>query len=141
LFTDEKYFSLEGVFNRQNERAYAVNRSEADEQGGISQKSKYPKRITLSHQNYIEVVLPHAKSEDERLLGDDFIYQQANATPHTHKKSLAWCEESFVKFINNERWPPNSPDLNVLDYYVWNAVTNAMQWDKVKNYDSLIEEI
>jgi hypothetical protein len=24
---------------------------------------------------------------------------------------------------------------------VWNAVTNAMQWDKFKNSDSLIEEI
>jgi hypothetical protein len=44
LFSDEKYFSLEGVFNRQNDRIYAVNRLEADKQGGIHQESKYPKR-------------------------------------------------------------------------------------------------
>ena len=72
---------------------------------------------------------------------NDFIYQQDNATPHTHKKSLAWCEENFWYVIGNDRWPPNSPDLNVLDYYVWDAITNNMQWDKVENYDSLINEI
>ncbi len=72
-------------------------------------KTKYPKRIilwlgaskndlkspiifepdeTLSHKNYIEVVLPHTQSEGKRLLGDDFIYQQDNATPHTHQELL-----------------------------------------------------
>ncbi|CAF2837225.1 unnamed protein product [Rotaria sp. Silwood2] len=162
LFTDEKYFSLEGVFNRQNECVYAVSREEADKQGGIKHQAKYPKRImvwlgaskngltspiiftpgeTLSHKNYIEVVLPHAQSEGSRLLDDDFIFQQDNATPHIHNESLAWCEENFAQFINNRRWPPHSPDLNVLDYYVWDAITNNMQWSKIKNYDSLIDEI
>jgi len=162
LFSDEKYFSIEGIFNRQNDRIYAVNRLEADKQGGTRQESKYPKRImiwlgacqngltapiifkpgeTLSHKNYIEVVLPHAKSEGERLLGDDFIFQQDNATPHTHKESLEWCEENFTQFFGKYRWPPNSPDLNVLDYYVWDAIGNHMQWNKVENYDSLIDEI
>ncbi len=37
LFTDEKYFSLERVFNRQNERVCAVSRMDTDEQGGIKQ--------------------------------------------------------------------------------------------------------
>ncbi|CAF1428140.1 unnamed protein product, partial [Rotaria sp. Silwood1] len=162
LFTDEKYFSVEGVFNRKNERVYAVSRLEADEQGGINEKSKYSKRImvwlgaskngltspiifepgeTLSHKNYIEVLLPHAQSEGERLLGEDFIYQQDNATPHVHRKSLAWCEANFNQFIGNHKWPPNSPDLNVLDYYVWDAITHNMQWNKVKDYDTLIDEI
>jgi hypothetical protein len=110
LFSDEKYFSLEGVFNRQNECVYAASQQDADERGGINQKTKYPKRSmvwlgackngltspiifkpgeTLSHENYIEVVLPHAQAEGQRPLGDDFIYQQGNVIPHTHKKSLA----------------------------------------------------
>ena len=40
---------------------------------------------TLTHENYIEIVLPHALAEDRWLLGDDFICQQDNATPHKHK--------------------------------------------------------
>ena len=47
LFSDEKYFSVEGVFNRQNERVYATSRLEADKKGGIKEKSKYPKRIMV----------------------------------------------------------------------------------------------
>jgi hypothetical protein len=96
---------------------------------------------TLSHKNYIEVVLPHAQSEDKRLLDDDFIFQQDNATPHTHRELLAWCEKNLIQFINKHRWPPNSPDLNVLNYYVWDPITNHMQYDKVKNYDTLIDEV
>ncbi len=109
LFTDEKYFSVEGVFNQQNERTYAASRLEVDEQGAINQKSKYSKTLivwlgaskngltspvifnpseTLSHKNYIEIVLPHAQSECERLLGDDFIFQQDYATLHTQRESL-----------------------------------------------------
>src|SRR5689334_22343671 len=113
LFSDEKYFSLEGVFNRQNECVYAVSREDADKRGCIKQQAKYLKRImvrlgaskngltspiiftpweTLLRKNYIEVVLSHAQSEGSRLLDDDFIFQQDNATSHTHDESLAWCE-------------------------------------------------
>ncbi len=31
--------------------------------------------------------------------------------------------------------------LNILNYYMWDAITNNIQWDKVKNYDALINEI
>ncbi len=96
---------------------------------------------TLSHENYIDVVLPHARSEGKRLLGDDFIYQQDNARPHVHRMSLAWCEENLPHFISSKRWPANSPDLNMLDYHVWDAVANQMQWQNIHDYDSLIDEI
>jgi hypothetical protein len=46
-----------------------------------------------------------------------------------------------MHFIDNNRWPPNSPDLNVLDYYVWDAITNNKEWNKVKDYDTLTDEI
>ncbi|CAF4492964.1 unnamed protein product, partial [Rotaria sp. Silwood2] len=134
LFTDDKYFGLNGIFNRQNDRVYTPSRQEADEHGGIRQISKFTKRImvwlgacknglttpiifapgeTLTHSNYVEVVLPHGLAEDRRLLGDDFIYQQDNATPHTHKNSLAWIKNKFTRFIDENKWPPNSPDLNI----------------------------
>jgi hypothetical protein len=162
FFTDEKYFELDGIFNRQNDRVYALSRQQADEYGGTRPMAKFPKRImvwlgaskngltaplifepgeTLTHKNYIEVVLPHAQAEGQRLLGDDFIYQQDNARPHTHKDSLAWIKNHFTRFIDENRWPPNSPDLNILDYYVWDAIGCNMHWNKVKDYGSLIDEI
>ncbi|CAF4266000.1 unnamed protein product, partial [Rotaria magnacalcarata] len=162
LFTDEKYFGMDGIYNRQNDRVYASSRQEADAHGGIHRLSKFPKRImvwlgackegvttpitfkpgeTLTHKNYIDIVLPHAFAEGQRLLGEDFIYQQDNATPHTHKDSLTWIRNNFSRFIDETKWPPNSSDLSVLDYYVWDAINHNIHWEKVKNYNSLIEEI
>ncbi|CAF4957938.1 unnamed protein product, partial [Rotaria socialis] len=66
---------------------------------------------TLTHKNYIDIVLPHALAEGQRLLGEDFIYQQDNATPHTHKDSLTWIRNNFSRFIDETKWPPNSPYL------------------------------
>jgi len=30
-----------------------------------------------------------------------------------------WLAARCSDFINNNAWPPNSPDLNPLDYHVW----------------------
>ena len=78
------------------------------------------------HKNYIEAVLPHALAEGQRLLGDDFIYQQDNARPHIHKNSLSWIKGNFSQFIDQNKWPPNSPDLKVLNYFVWDAIGHNM---------------
>ncbi|CAF3732736.1 unnamed protein product [Rotaria socialis] len=96
---------------------------------------------TLTHENYIETVLPHARTEGQLLLGDGFIYQQDNATLHKDKHSIAWIKKIFPRFIDDKEWSPNSPDHNVLDYYVWDAIGHNMHWNKVKSYDSLIDEI
>ncbi|CAF2101408.1 unnamed protein product [Rotaria magnacalcarata] len=38
LFSDEKMFDIDGVYNSQNDRVWAVKRAEADEKSGIKQK-------------------------------------------------------------------------------------------------------
>ena len=38
-------------------------------------------------------------------------------------------------------WPVNSPDRNVLNYHVWDAIYQRMRWNKVKNYRTLKQEI
>ncbi|CAF4853186.1 unnamed protein product [Rotaria magnacalcarata] len=117
------YFELGGIFNRQNDRVYAPSRYYADEHKGTKQTAKFPKKLmvwlaasknglslpiifepseTLTHENYIEIVLPHALSEGQRLLGDNFIYQQDNATPHKHKDSIAWIKKNFPRFIDEK---------------------------------------
>jgi hypothetical protein len=47
VLTDEKYFGLDGIFNRHNDRVYASSRQEADEHGGIRPVSKFPKKIMV----------------------------------------------------------------------------------------------
>ncbi|CAF3184230.1 unnamed protein product [Rotaria socialis] len=110
LFTDENKFELGGIFNRQNDHVYAPSRHDTDEHKGAKPTAKFPKNLmvwlaasknglslpiifepgeTLTHEKYVDIILPHARAECQRLLGDDFIYQQDNATSHKHKVSIA----------------------------------------------------
>jgi hypothetical protein len=41
LFSDEKFFDIDGVYNSQNDRVWAVDRADADKKGGIKQKRKF----------------------------------------------------------------------------------------------------
>jgi len=46
---------------------------------------------------------------------------------------------SYDNFIAKDQWPPNSPDLNPLDYHVWGAMhfTNFSQSQKPRAKNAL----
>ena len=66
----------------------------------------------MNHERYINEALPVALKYGRKTFGDDWTFQQDNATPHTHEKTQEWCSKNFPAFIEKDRWPPNSPDLN-----------------------------
>ena len=47
LFSDEKKFDLDGMYNAQNDGIWAVNREEADKRGGVQQKRKFPQKVMM----------------------------------------------------------------------------------------------
>jgi hypothetical protein len=75
---------------------------------------------------YVETLLPRLIEDRKSVLPSGFIFQQN-----------AWCTcshgilaQDFIatncsEFIGKDEWPPNSPDLNPLDYLVWEAMLNA----------------
>ena len=40
-----KYFNIDGVYNSQNDRMWAVNCADADEKSGIKQRRKHPEQV------------------------------------------------------------------------------------------------
>ena len=38
---------------------------------------------------------------------------------HTSGKSKKWLSANLCDYTNTNVWPPNSQDLNPMDYYVW----------------------
>jgi inhibitor of nuclear factor kappa-B kinase subunit alpha len=161
LFTDEKYFDLDGIYNAQNDRIWAVSREEADKRGGIHQKTKFPVKVmvwlgvcakgltvpvileegTMDAERYISDVLPIALKSGNKMLGNNWTYQQDGARPHTHNLSQKWCADHFPDFISKDRWPPNSPDLCPLDYSLWNELAESMDWKNITTKGTLIEGI
>ena len=71
---------------------------------------------TVDHAVYIEKVLPVALKYGSQVLRSDWIFEEDGAKPHSHYFTQQWCRDNFPTFINSENWPPNSPDLNLLDY-------------------------
>jgi len=161
LFTDEKYFDLDGIYNAQNDRIWAVSREEADKQGGVHQQTKFPAKVlvwlgvcgegltapvimedgTMDAERYIDEVLPIALKSGNKMLGNNWTYQQDGARPHTHHLSQKWCADHFPDFIPKNRWPPNSPDLCPLDYSLWNEIVESMDWDNIETKANFINEI
>ena len=98
-------------------------------------------KTSVNHEVYIKEVLSVALKFCNKMLGDKWIYQQEGATPHTHQLTQAWCARHLPSFILKDRWPANSPDLNLLDYCIWNELVEAMDWSRIKTKLTLIEEL
>ena len=45
-----------------------------------------------------------------------FIFQQDGARAHTAKDTVAYLKDNVPEFIGPKNWPPNSPDLNHVEY-------------------------
>ena len=61
--------------------------------------------------------------------------------PHTHASTQEWCPTNFPSFIDKDYWPLNSPDLNPLDYSIWDEFAQQINWAKVKSKKTLIDEL
>ena len=56
--------------------------------------------------------------------GRPWVWQQDLAPAHKFKKIQAWFQKECYDFVPFSHWPPSSPDLNPLDYFVWSYVEN-----------------
>ncbi|CAF1502232.1 unnamed protein product [Didymodactylos carnosus] len=125
LFSDEKMFDLSGMYNCQNDQVWAVNRAEADKNGGVKQNQQFPQKVmawlsvcsedvtplvildngTVNHQRYIDEVLPVALKYGNNAFGDVWTFQQDGAKPHIHQLSQKWCNDHFPGLITKITGP------------------------------------
>ena len=96
---------------------------------------------TVDHAGYIQKVLPVALKYENKTFGKYWTFQQAGAKPHIHHLTQTWCQDNFLSFIDKDHWPPNSPDLNPLDYCIWNEFAQCLNWKKVSSKATLIDEL
>lgn len=68
-------------------------------------------------------------------------FQQDGATPHTAVKVLDWLKETFdnkfISFKSDRVWPPHSPDLNPLDFFLWGHLKDNVYNPKPETLDQL----
>ncbi len=95
---------------------------------------------TLDHVGYIQKVLSIALKYGNKTFVEHWTFQQDGAKPHVRHLTQKWCRDNFPSFIDKDHWPPNSPDLNPLDYYIWDEFVHCVNWKKVTSKATLIDE-
>lgn len=165
-FTDEKVFTVATPKNPQNDRVYAPV---ATKKKHIAAERLLRTRSTFSQSVMVSVgvsklgctglifVEPGVKINgayyrdvllSQELLpairessGEFFIFQQDNAPAHRARDTVKLLECETPAFISPDQWPPNSPDLNPVDYRIWGAVQQQVYQTKVHNVNELKQRL
>lgn len=136
FFSDEKMWTVDRKFNAQNDRWIVPEKADVPpvfttkhpanimtlgvigSNGAIMPPHFFERRQKVNTEVYCEalktIVIPWMK---EAANGVPFVFQQDSAPAHKAKKTLSLLREEGVDFWGPETWPPNSPDLNPLDYF------------------------
>ena len=99
--------------------------------------------LLINRHVYMEILAKAKPKLDALHSPNGYILQQDGATSHTAKDTISFMKKQFPKFLKPTEWPPNSPDLNVMDYYVWGALQQMVYEKKIigcfeTSYQSLL---
>ena len=145
LFTDEKLFTVEQSFNRENDRILTRSVSTMTKDirnvrqtqnpafvmvwAGMFAKGKTPlvfvsQGCKINAQTYEEHILePVLKNRRRDMFqGGQFLFHQDGAPAHTSRRAQEWLRNNVPDFLAKEEWPPSSPDLNPMDFCVWSVL-------------------
>lgn len=161
FFTDEKNFYLNTPISQQNNRVWATGHKAAvDCRRLIVQREKFARHVMVSAgvcfagksrlhfvdekakvnaDYYLTNLIPKLIEDATALMPNGFVFQQDGAPAHTARVTQDWLHAHCAEFIAKDEWPPNSPDLNPLDYHVWGAMLEA--YHKLEKKPSTIGEL
>ena len=154
FFTDEKLFYVSPPVNCQNDRVWSAGRKRSISpkrllvqrarfsasvmvSAGVSYGGKgslhfVAEKAKINADYYTNNLLPKLIENCNNLAPNDFIFQQDGAPAHTSRLAQDWLEQHCPDFIKKDEWPPNSPDLNPLDFHVWGAMLEKYRAYKPK---------
>jgi len=82
----------------------------------------FKNKETVTKEVYVNVLASIVKSWMETVASGRPYVQQDDVPAHTSHLVQNWLSDNIDMFWSKEFWPPNSPDLNPLDHYVWSVV-------------------
>ncbi|XP_066600142.1 uncharacterized protein [Prorops nasuta] len=163
LFTDEACFTRNGFFNSRNShqwdfenpRACFVasnqNRFSVNVWAGIINNQLIgpyflPRRLTGTiYTEFIKDILPVLLEDVPLSVRQEMWFQSDGAPPHFNRQANNLVVEKFQRrWIGRGapvQWPPRSPDLTPLDFFLWGHVKSLVYVTPVETENQLIERI
>ena len=101
------------------------------------------KTVTVNGQRYEALlsnfVLPKLREKPDVM--EQLIFQQDGAPPHIYRPVKSLLRENFGNRIISrhfpEQWPPRSPDLNPLDFWLWGYLKSRVFQHAPQSIDEL----
>ena len=97
--------------------------------------------VKINGQYYREVLLMQKLLPDINQFLDYFNFQQDGAPAHRAHEMVDLLKRETPDFIPPSLWPPNSPDLNPVDYKIWGLVQQRVYTRKIQNVEELRQRI
>src|SRR5260221_7279459 len=69
--------------------------------------------------------------------GDCFLFHQDSAPVHRARDTVELLRKETPDFVPPDLWPPNSRDLNPIDYNVWSILQERVYRTRVAVIDEL----
>ena len=82
-------------------------------------------------------LLPEIRQKSD----NHFVFQQDGAPSHRAKSTVKFLQHTVPNFIEPSVLPPNTPDLNLVDYAVWVALQQSVYRISVSNLDDLEDRV
>lgn len=164
-FTDEKLFTVAAPSNSQNDRIYvSVGTRKRDVPANrlLRTRPTFSKSVMVSvgvsalgrtnihfiepgvkvnGQYYRDVLLMQGLLPDIREITEYFIFQQDGAPAHRARETVELLQTETPDFISPTCWPPNSPDLNPVDYKIWSVMQQKVYRYRIHDVNELRHRI
>ena len=164
-FTDEKIFTVAAPSNSQNDRLYApvaVRKKDVAADRLLRTRPSFSQSVMVSvgvsalgrtnlhfvdpgvkvnGQYYRDVLLMRDLLPDIKQYSDYFTFQQDGAPAHRARETVELLKVETPDFIPPNLWPPNSPDLNPVDYKIWGLLQERVYKTRINDVDELRHRI
>jgi len=161
VFTDEKVFTVSRPSNTQNDRVYArdgTSKKKVPAARLLRTRPTFSRSVMVSvgvsalgrtsihfvepgvkvnGQYYRNTLLLQGLLPEIRELSEYFIFQQDSAPAHRARETVELLKAETPDFIPPTLWPPNSPDLNPVDYKVWSIMQEKVYQHRINDIDEL----
>jgi inhibitor of nuclear factor kappa-B kinase subunit alpha len=165
-FTDEKLFTVAPPINLQNDRLYAAQgtrKRQIPANRLLRTRSTFSQSVMVSvgvsalgctdlifiepgvkinGAYYRDVLLAqHLLPAIRDVSGEFFIFQQDSAPAHRARETVEFLQRFTPDLISPLLWPPNSPDLNPVDYKIWSVLQERVYRTRLQDVNHLKQRL
>jgi len=73
--------------------------------------------------------------------GDTYVFWQYSGPAHHARDTVRLLQQETPEFTAPNLWPPNRPDLNLVDYGVWGLMQERVYTTAVRNTADLKQRL